>query len=550
MNLYNLYWTITEWIRRIAGIIFPLFRRATDFASWGRWAWHVLHAIVLGFILWFLWYLGNKVEPIREWLDLMLRTNAPAWVRSTSSPGGTGMFLPLLFLLVYALSWVLRWIWLQLGPEAEIDEFPDMTTAWADGVARLATKGIRPADLPLYLVLGRTKAGEEFLFRAGQVPIEVIGPTSGAPPVRLWASRDAIYVTCPEASALGTFADLLYHGSSDDFAPGTTDAAKKTVGLGDDDSLDANVQEINALRALQKTRDLTPEERARMRELAMAANQKPQKTRASLKVEQIEASTARLRYLGKLIARARRPFCPVNGVLALVSWEAIESDEPVKSAALALRSDLLAVRNSMKLCSPVVALVCDMEQARGFSEFRSGFNTEQLAARIGQRFPMVPDQPILEQPMLFESGANWLGERLFPGRVYHALPLDLKDRRTTAARNLFHLFRAAQERMPRLARLLRSGLPLPTGTADGLDGPLLFAGCYLAGTGREQFDQAFVPGVFERLSENQGYVAWTQGAVTDDANYRRYATTGYAIVAIGLAVLAVLSFVLFRAGKT
>ena len=151
--------------------------------------------------------------------------------------------------------------------------------------------------------------------------------------------------------------------------------------------------------------------------------------------------------------------------------------------------------------------------------------------------------------MLYESGAGWLGERLFPGRVYHALQLDVRDKRTTAARNLFHLFRAAQERMPRLARLLRTGLPLPTGTSDGLDGPLLFAGCYLAGTGREVFDQAFVPGVFERLTENQGYVAWTQGAVIDDANYRRYTTIGYAFIAVGVAALVLVSMWMWK-GRT
>ena len=271
MNLYSLYYSTCEWLRRIAGIIFPLFRQATDFAKWGRWAWHTLHFIVLGLIIWGLWYLNNRVDSVSGWLTQMLMTKSP-------NPLVRQWFLPMLFLLVYALSWVLRWIWLQLGPEAEINEFPDITTAWAEGLSRLAHKGIKPSDLPLYLIVGRTKSGEEFLFRAGQVPIEAFGPATGDPPIRVWGSRDAIYVTCPNASALGTFAELLYHGPGEDFTPSAQEAAKKTVGLGDDDSLDATVQEINALRALAKTRELTDEERARMRELAITANQKPQKT--------------------------------------------------------------------------------------------------------------------------------------------------------------------------------------------------------------------------------------------------------------------------------
>ena len=42
------------------------------------------------------------------------------------------------------------------------------------------------------------------------------------------------------------------------------EAAKKTLGLGDDESLDATVQEINALRAMAATRELTADEKARL----------------------------------------------------------------------------------------------------------------------------------------------------------------------------------------------------------------------------------------------------------------------------------------------
>src|SRR5207237_7257085 len=117
--------------------------------------------------------------------------------------------------------------WLQLGPDAEIDEFPDITDAFLGGLDRLSTKGVRPVDLPLYLILGRSRAGEEALFQAGQVPIEVFGPVRGEPPVRLWAAREAIYVTAPGASALGKLADLLQHGPSDEMSGSAAEAAKK-----------------------------------------------------------------------------------------------------------------------------------------------------------------------------------------------------------------------------------------------------------------------------------------------------------------------------------
>ncbi len=253
MNLLNLYYWVLQWIRQIAGAVFPLFRTATDFAGWGRWAWHTVHVIAITLILAGLWYIGNKTS-LEEPLDRLLRSQRYYWLRSSGRvDGGMGLFLPLLFLLIYALSWVLRWIWLQLGPEAELNEFPDITTAWVDGLARLSSKGVKPADLPLFLIMGQSKAGEEFLFQAGKVPIEVFGPSSGDPPLRLWASRDAIYVTCPGASSLGTYAELLYHGPNEDMMSGANrEDMKKTIGIADEESLDANQQEIRALLELKK----------------------------------------------------------------------------------------------------------------------------------------------------------------------------------------------------------------------------------------------------------------------------------------------------------
>lgn len=528
MNAIN---TVLGWLRQVAGLIFPLFQQAADFAQWGKWAWYVLHTGVILAIVAGLYYVNN-LPAVRDWLFQMLRSKRADL---------TDYFLPVAFLLMYALAWVLRWLWLLLGPDAESDDYPDVSAAFREGLERLAMKGVRVADLPLYLVLGNTRAGLDNLFQAGQVGIEVFGPARGEPPVRMWASRNAIYVTAPGAGALSKYADMLSRGPTEDPTESGSDAAKKTLGLGDDESLDATVQEINALRALARTRELTADEKARMRELATTAQSKPKSGKPLLTADQARMAGDRLRYLCQLIAKERRPFCPTNGTLALINWEAIETDDPAKSTALALRTDLTIVRNALKQCATTVGLVCDLEEARGFSEFRSGFSAEHLSARIGQRFPLVPDAPPHDQSQLFESGATWLGEKLFAGRVYQSLQLDTRDPRSLVARNLFHIYRQVQERLPRLGRLLRTGLPVATGGADGLDGPLLFAGCYVAGTGRDPNQQAFVAGVFERLKENEGIVAWTPGAIDDDSRYHRSAN--FALVAVVIAAVGLLAAV-------
>jgi hypothetical protein len=150
---------------------------------------------------------------------------------------------------------------------------------------------------------------------------------------------------------------------------------------------------------------------------------------------------------------------------------------------------------------------------------------------------LVPDQPDSEFNTLYETGANWLGEHLFPGRVYQALQIDINDPRALTARNLFQLYRQAYERLPRVGRMLRAGIPQPGHGPDGLDGPPLLAGCYLAGTGGAVEQQAFVAGVFDRLAENQGVVAWSQTAIAEDSAYKRSATFGFAAIAVVAAVL-------------
>jgi hypothetical protein len=65
---------------------------------------------------------------------------------------------------------------------------------------------------------------------------------------------------------------------------------------------------------------------------------------------------------------------------------------------------------------------------------------------------------------------------------------------------------------------------------------LLYGGCYLAATGADpEAEQAFVPGVFRLLIDNQNHVASTPAALAEETSYRTWTTYGY---------LAVLAFVM------
>src|SRR5262249_42843454 len=102
---------------------------------------------------------------------------------------------------------------------------------------------------------------------------------------------------------------------------------------------------------------------------------------------------------------------------------------------------------------------------------------------------------------------------------------------------LYQFLGTMRERIRRLSRILTRGL------LDQKDQRPLFAGCYIAGTGRADTDQAFGAGVFRRLLGEQDNVAWTQQALDREAEYQRVLGIGYLVLAV-LAVVDVALIVL------
>src|SRR5690606_4431101 len=109
------------------------------------------------------------------------------------------------------------------------------------------------------------------------------------------------------------------------------------------------------------------------------------------------------------------------------------------------------------------------------------------------------------------------------------------------------LTRPANIRLYGLMRKVRR--PLKTRLPDILSGsygynreqtpadvPLLFSGCYFAATGNTPDRQAFVRGVFEKLTEEQEDVEWTPVAERADRRRRLVSSAGW--IATGLLATA------------
>src|SRR5581483_10918416 len=153
---------IANAVRAALGLVLPVFATAADFRRWNPWVWRILHLLVLAGVLTLMWWLNQHFE-----VGYFLQ-NVPEAYRQ--------FFLPVLFLLVYALSWLAYWLWQLFGEEEAAADFPDVADAWRDAVRALDAAGVGLADAPLFLILGRPEAGTDALLQAAQANTTVRAP--------------------------------------------------------------------------------------------------------------------------------------------------------------------------------------------------------------------------------------------------------------------------------------------------------------------------------------------------------------------------------------
>jgi hypothetical protein len=272
-----------------------------------------------------------------------------------------------------------------------------------------------------------------------------------------------------------------------------------------------------------------------------APGEPPPRRRAALlrNDEVVDLQTRRLRHVCRLLVRDRRPFCPVNGLLLLVPLGATAGPVEASETAGVCRHDLEVARSALQLDCPIVAVLCDADRLPGFVELARHFPDAGAgpARVLGQHFPLIPDLPPAEMQAMIEGGLAWVADALLPlvvGRLWRREGEDGLADRVAAVEVNMRLYEFLQQCRQRL--LLLGRLAARVVVRD--DGPPLLGGCYVAGTGPDARDQAFLAGVVRRLLEQQNDVAWAPTALAEDASYRRYAVAGYVVLALTVAAVA------------
>ncbi len=512
-------------VKAVFVLMFPMVsggRTAWDASgATSRWA---MRGTVGSFILLMLWMTNRST-----WIGLLNVIKVP--------PPWNVLFLPALAVCLYGMLWFGWWLWqiLNLEIEPPTSEFPDIDRAWAEATAALDKAGIKLDQTPLFLVLGWTIGSEETLFQAaGLKPLVREIPRGQSQPLHVTANHEGVWVTCPGTSLLGRLdpgagsgvmagADLDFSSSPEPEAAEEPDQFK-TMGVG---------QAGGTLRIED-----------------FVAQMKKHQGQASARVArktavELEPVQARLRRLCRLIARDRKGFCPINGIMIVLPVTCVDGRGQGDELARACSTDLATAFTTFRLRCPVLYLMNKLETLPGFAELIERLPANQRGSRIGQRFPLVPELAPESVPGRVEDAVEWVGRGLFPTMVLSRFQVetpggeDLAMSMEANAR-MFRFLSEVRKRGQALAKLVRGGLPnLPAE-------PVMFGGCYFAAAGRDQAaGQAFASGVFSRMVRDQDNVTWTAEVLQDDARrLRRMRTLRIALILyLTAATLGIVGYV-------
>jgi len=428
--------------------------------------------------------------------------------------------------------------------EVESSAFPDLDAAWNVGVNGLGKAGIDLTNTPLYLVIGVNEANAaNTLMHASGWELVVEGTPDGAAPLRWFANRDAVIVFCLDASALSLcHAPAAPDKSSPHSLRGTIVADSGKAG----DAPAVGIRGTIIASASQAEYDLTSQPKAPMsikgtmvsyptndRESHSAKIAEPD---AVVDRKNLSSYSDRLGRVCQLARQARQPYCPINGVLAVVAWKNLASPAP-SSLPLALQADVKSILDQSKLHAPILLLVSGMETEVGFTELVKRVGEERAHGnRFGHGFnhQICPSKAQMEALAFNATGA-------FEAWIYDLFRHPDCLTRSNNDKLFALLCRIRSQVQPRLTDIL---IGFSESVPKDQERSLLLGGCYFASTGHGKSRQAFVPSVMSKLVELQEDLQWTDDALRDENRFR--AMVQSLLFLNGILIVSIIGLILYR----
>lgn len=419
-------------------------------------------------------------------------------------------------------------------------DFPDIQDAWDRGVAALLENNIDLQAYPVFLIVGAPDLRQQkVLMKASGLQFVVQSAPSGPAPLHFYATTDAVYVVLSDASWLSGLIRLAGRQTEETQASSMPESPAAPAGVPVPDfskrtlDVDTFMDERQHAEMLQaSTPAVANQSTLRPGSVNYGSGDKPLKLSAQEAADQ----TNRIRHVGELLRTSRYPLCPVNGLMVLVPFHVLTAtDDAAREIQRAINSDLQTLQTSTMLKAPIIALFTGLEFEPGFRE---------LVRRVGpvsaarQRFGQGMDVRCRATGAELEAlAAHACGA--FEDWVYTLFREDgaLTRPGNTLLHSLLCLVRSKLKKP--ISELLARGFGNNT---DDPESDRLFAGCYFAATGDREEQQAFVRGVFDKLTESQEDLEWTRSAFRKSSQGRVMLATGVAASLVMAVVFGAMIF--------
>lgn len=451
---------------------------------------------------------------------------------------------------------------LKLWLEGETSEFQDIDRAWQAGLGELERNAIEISHLPLFLLVGSPgEFTERALFEAAKLSLTVKQFPEGDSALHWYATADALYLVASKVGCLSKVATDGERAVESDrkhrVLPDADVAHQPQAVAAEDIRMtigSVDIRETMASAAVAPAPPPGGRYRGTMEFNAVddsrlapgSAQTGVVREPVHLSHEDWQAQPRRLRYLCRLIRRARQPFCPINGVVALLPYAVIQrGDDDASEVRKAVREDLNTISGAFRLRYPVVALVIGMENEEGFRELVRRVGPERAKRqRFGKGF-VVWDDATSEQLGALCIHACGAFESFIYEMFKERGALTGEDK-APGNRKLYTLLcRIRRNFQNRLDDILAQGFTREAEQNGQGAGPL-FGGCYFVATGDAADGQGFARGVLrDRLTDPEERdgplyedLEWAPSIVREDSWYRRLAYAGFILDAVLLAAAA------------
>jgi hypothetical protein len=444
-----------------------------------------------------------------------------------------GVIPCLLLVVIPALVYWFVKVWLQEEPS----KYPEIDRVWFEGIGQAKEKGIPLDRTPLFLVLGTAngRTNTEIMEMIGhELPVQI---SDNDGPVSFFASAQAIWVFAQGCCAASRLSQV----------PGTSVATKLSTNGGETKfnatrspeggTIDASFFEQSSGSNFSKA-PVSPVDSGIVGGTMLlfddnmdVASILPTAVTFSRQLTSKDHAECedKLGYLCSLIRKSRNPDVPINGMLAAIPFELVESS----SAALqtTIQKDMVVLRDELQVRAPCTVVITGMEQDPGFIE---------LIKRLGptyasdHRFGKGVD--LWASPDAVRLGATAVhATAAFEDWIYTLFQNEsaLKQKRNSRLFGL--LCRVRGTFTENLKGVLAQGFGFNPLTDPQLSKEqFLFAGCYFAATGSTTNEQAYVKSVLARVMQNEGELDWAPSAREADARYQLLANL---VLLVGLAAV-------------